>query len=51
VTSLAYPLSECSIESTNLTDGLPFTAETVHIFHSNYFDYKGAFQAAVDSAA
>jgi len=28
---------------------LSFTKKIICFFHSNYFDYKGAFQTAVDS--
>ena len=30
-------------------DGLPFVTETVCIFHSGYFDCRGAFRAVLDS--
>ena len=42
-------LTAKSVDLVVACDGFPFVAEILRIFHSGYFDCKGAFQTVFDS--
>ena len=51
VSSFVSHSSLLTVKSANLAvarDGFPSKLEIVHIFHSGYFDCRGAFQTVLD---